>query len=148
MSNAKRYLVLIPLVIALEPASAMFGASIVGKSISTFDKIFYVGIFIAIFFIMNRNNSYPDIFIDGSIQYKKRKSGDNIYLWILLLLLIYPFVKYAEINLFYLLSMAIVAFALIMSLNKKSPGSVWCLYGNAVAILFLFYPYLIKKIEK
>jgi len=135
---------LIPLVLALEPVSSLYGASYVGKNVTNYDKILYLIAFVIIFVMLMKKNSFPDIFIGNSIQYQKNGSNNTIYYWIFYFLLIYPFIKYNKIDVFYLFIGGIVAFALWYALSKKSPGSYWCLYGNCIAIIFLFYPYIIS----
>jgi len=135
---------LIPLVLSLEPIASLFGAQYSGKKISDYDKIFFVIIFVIMFMTLTTNNSYPNIFVNNTIRYRK---NDNFgwHYWIFFILLMYPLIKYSENNIFYIILYVIVGMALIFSLNKKSPGSTWCLYGNIIAILLLFYPYLNKK---
>lgn len=135
---------LIPLVLASEPVSSLYGAHYVGNKISNFDKILYASIFMAILSAIVINNSYPNVIYDNTIHYQQGTLGSPSYYWIFYFLLIYPFIKYGNPNSFYILTGAIVALALVIALSKKSPGSSWCLYGNIIAILFLFYPYIIK----
>jgi hypothetical protein len=135
---------LIPLVLASEPMSSLYGAHYAGNKISTFDKILYLGIFMAILSVLVINNSYPNVIYDNTIHYQQGELGSSSYYWIFYFLLIYPFIKYGNPNSFYILTGVIVAIALVIALSKKSPGSSWCLYGNVIAILFLFYPYITK----
>lgn len=140
-------MLLIPLVLASEPVASMFGASYVGNQISTFDKVFYSGAFITILTLLMTNNSYPNVVVNGTIHYQKGGINNSYSYWIFFFLLIYPFIKYGKPNNFYILTAVIVGTALAIALGKKSPGSTWCLYGNIIAVLFLFYP-MIAGIDK
>lgn len=134
--------ILIPLILALEPVSALYGASYVGNKVSDLDKLFYLGVFVIIFIVLMTDTSYPNVISDSTIHYQKKDTEHKIYYWIFFLLIIYPFIRYVTLDKFYILIGSIIAIALIMSLDKKSPGSTWCLYGNVIAIIFLFYPYI------
>lgn len=142
-SNTTKIIIvfLIPLVLSLEPVAALFGANMSGVKINTFDKIFYTGVSILLFLLMVSTTSYPNVFKNGSIMYQKNTSS-NIYYILFYILLVYPFIKYNMNNPFYILISIVVAIALIMSINKSSPGSIWCLYGNVISLLALFYPYI------
>jgi hypothetical protein len=134
---------LIPLVLALEPIATMFGAQYVGKKVSDADKILYVCVFLILLVTLSRNNSFPNIFVDGHIRYQKTETNKSLCYWIFALLLVYPFMKYGEFSNFYIIVGIFLALALSASLYTKSPGSVWCLYGNIIAGFFLFYPFMV-----
>jgi len=135
---------LIPLVLSLEPISALFGANISGIKIDNYDKYFYIGVSILLLISMINSTSYPNIFKNGSIVHQKNKTN-NIYYILFYVLLVYPFIKYNINNPFYILISIVAGIALALSINKSSPGSIWCLYGNAISLLFLFYPYITSK---
>lgn len=139
----------IPLILALEPLSSMYGAKYVGKPVSNVDLITYIIIFIMLFAVLVSNNSYPnyihrdEVFKRPTIKYSKNESGNNIMYWIFFLLIIYPINKYATMNVFYLTLIGTIGLCLVVTqLTAKAISSNWCLYSNIIGLLMLLYPFM------
>src|ERR1044071_765293 len=130
----------IPLTLASEPLISLFGSELVGIKPDFADKIIYIAFFIILFILLVSSNSYPNVIRNGSIQYHKNDSSPICY-WIFFAFLVYPFLKYGEPKKFYIIMSLFVGFLLFISFFKPSVGSYWCLYGNLIAIILLFYPY-------
>lgn len=140
---------LVPLILALEPLSSMYGAAYMNKNVSYFDLFLYIILFVVLFIVFITTNSYPNFTIKDNndrctIRYNKNEPGDkNFYYWIFFLFLVYPIIKYNKITFFYTSLIIVIALSLIIAqLTTKSIGSNWCLYSNIITILLLLYPYL------
>jgi hypothetical protein len=136
---------LIPLILSLEPVSSLYGAYYIGKKVSLIDIVIYVLIFIYAFINLSKNAELKHLVNSQGISYThgNPRSNDYIY-WLFYLSLIYPFLKYTNLNPIYVVVSVIIAICLLIAQGSvNSIGSHWCLYSNVISIVALFYPYIV-----
>ena len=139
---------LIPLILSLEPVASLYGASYMGNQIDTYDIVIYSCMFLFLLVTLSGGASVTNVIQSNGIKYNQTTYNDFFY-WLFCFLLIYPLIKYTNFDKFYLLVSAVICLALYLAKNKTNAlGSNWCLYGNAISVLFLFYPYITSYLQK